>query len=118
MLKKQPLSVVRFALVDTDYIQIDDIRASGSFTGGASNRWSHAVVHDANEFTNNSGGALVISNNVDLPYYFEGHSTARLVALDVSGFNSVQEWKDEVKKLNKNRWIPEYLIFLRVTMID
>ena len=38
--------------------------------------------------------------------------------LYLSGFESVEEWMDEVKKLNKNRWIPEYLIFLKVTMID
>ncbi len=38
--------------------------------------------------------------------------------LDDSGFDSIKEWMDEIKKLNKNRWIPEYLIFLRVTMID
>ena len=38
--------------------------------------------------------------------------------VELSGFESVEEWKEEIKKLNKNRWMPEYLIFLKVTVVD
>jgi len=36
--------------------------------------------------------------------------------IHLSGFSTVEEWKDEVRRLNNNRWMPQYLIFLKVTM--
>ncbi len=82
------------ALVDGDYILVDDIRASSAFTGDFTNRWSHSLATDPNEFTNNGGTALVLSNNVDPIHYFEGHSTSRLVPLDVSDFASLATVKE------------------------
>ena len=38
--------------------------------------------------------------------------------VELSGFETVEEWKKEVKKLNKNRWMPEYLLFLKVTVVE
>jgi len=38
--------------------------------------------------------------------------------VELSGFETVEEWKNEVKKLNKNLWMPEYLIFLKVTVVE
>ncbi len=72
------------ALVDTDYIMIDDIRASASFSGDTTNRWSHTIAHDTSKFTNNGGSALIISNGTKGLYYFEGVSSGRFVALDIS----------------------------------
>jgi len=66
-------------------IYIDDIKVTTGFTGSADNRWSHGIVHDSNKFTGNGGTALVLSNNVDKPYYYEGDSgdvLARLTAID------------------------------------
>lgn len=36
--------------------------------------------------------------------------------IHLSGFDTVEEWKEEVRRLNSNRWMPQYLIFLKVTM--
>lgn len=36
--------------------------------------------------------------------------------IHLSGFESVELWKEEVRRLNNNRWMPQYLIFLKVTM--
>lgn len=72
----------------------------------------------------NIDGNTVVIGRVHVQKLFESiseprrHMSAFRSYLDVSGFESVEEWQNEVKKLNKNRWIPEYLIFLRVTMID
>lgn len=46
------------------------------------------------------------------------HNALFRAYLYLSGFKSVEEWKEEVKRLNKNRWMPDYLIFLKVTMKD
>lgn len=63
------------ALVDTDVINVDDIRVCGSFSGGVDNRWTWALATDATLFTNNSGAALLITNGTDGEiYYYEGHS--------------------------------------------
>ena len=35
--------------------------------------------------------------------------------IHLSGFDSVEEWKEEVRRLNNNRWMPQFLIFLKVT---
>lgn len=90
------------ALVDTDYINIDDIRVCGSFTGGANNRWSWGLATDVNAFASNSGLVLIISNDVDDLYFYQGHSgdtfkdsTAGVgvstVGFDFPSFGSVKE---------------------------
>jgi len=81
------------ALSADDYIIIDDIRATSAFTGSDSNRFSHAVVHDANKFNDNGGSALCISNNIDYIHYYEGgDGSGRFVSLDLSSvFNSCKE---------------------------
>ncbi len=55
-------------------IHIDDVKAHVIFAGGASNLWSYSLATDTNEFGNNGGMALVISNGVDDLQYFEGQS--------------------------------------------
>lgn len=82
------------ALVDTDVINIDDIRVYGAFGGGADDRWSWALATDVNLFTNNSGTALLISNGSDQEiYFYEGHSgdyfrpSLELAAVDAAGFD-------------------------------
>ena len=88
------------ALVATDFIIIDDIRASSSFSGSNSNRWSHSIATDPNEFTNNGGAAIIISNNVDKPYYFEGQDSDRFQLLDVSTFTSFGHSKEIIEFWN------------------
>ncbi len=34
--------------------------------------------------------------------------------IENSGFDTVNEWVEEIKKLNNNRWIPETLTLLKV----
>ena len=34
-----------------------------------------------------------------------------------SGFETVSEWIEEICRLNKNRFLPEYIMFLRCDMI-
>jgi len=72
------------ALVSGDYILVDDIRVSSTFSGTYSNRFSHTTTHDTSVFTSNGGTALVISNDVDKCYYFEGSSGSRFVLLDLT----------------------------------
>ena len=38
--------------------------------------------------------------------------------LALSGFETVEEWIKEVKKLNNNRWMPQYLMFIKVTSMS
>ena len=38
--------------------------------------------------------------------------------IHLSGFDTVKEWKEEIKKLNNNRWMPISLIFLKVTLLE
>ena len=35
-----------------------------------------------------------------------------------SGFDSVGEWINEIRKLNSNRWMPEYMFLFKVEMIE
>ena len=88
------------ALVATDYILIDDIRVSSAFSSAASNRWSHTTAHDSSLFTNNGGTALVISNNVDNPLYFEGQSADRFQDLDLSDITSFSHAKEIIEFWN------------------
>lgn len=74
-------------------------------------------------YTNEDGNSVVI-DKVKVEYLYESidldreHNKAFKEYLDLSGFDSVDKWKNEVKKLNKNRWMPNYLIFLKVTVVD
>lgn len=69
---------------------IDDIRAIKTFTGDADNHFTSTVTHDATEFANNGGTALIISNGTDDLALFEGHSDDRFIyaadALSGAGF--------------------------------
>jgi len=38
--------------------------------------------------------------------------------VEISGFNNVDEWIYAIRKLRPNRWLPDYLILLKVTMIE
>ena len=75
-------------------LYIDDLKVTTGFTGTYSNRFSHTIAHDAAEFTNNGGTALVLSNNVDAIQYFEGDNEDTLTALDVSDFTGLSNVKE------------------------
>lgn len=49
-----------------------------NFTGGLANRWSYTIVTDMNKFTKKSGSALMLTNNVDGIFYYEGEVGERL----------------------------------------
>ena len=72
-------------------------------------------------FTNDEGKREKIGY-VDVKYAFESwdeqreHKDIFEVFYKQSGFDTVEEWKKEVRRLNNNRWMPDYLIFLKVTM--
>jgi hypothetical protein len=51
--------------------------ATQQFTGSVANRFSHCVVTDMNKFTKRSGSALLITNNIDGIFYYEGSSSER-----------------------------------------
>ncbi|MBA7490156.1 hypothetical protein ES702_00691 [subsurface metagenome] len=80
----------------------------------------HFGTHKA-VFTNEKGERELI-NHVDIEYLNESwdeqreHDKVFYEYIHLSGFNTVEEWKDEVRRLNSNRWMPTYLIFLKVTM--
>jgi len=54
------------------------------FTGTDADRWSHTVATNPNVFTENGGTALIISNGVDGPFYFEGQTGDEFQSLTVS----------------------------------
>ena len=62
-------------------LYIDDVIVVSPFTGAASNLWSYSLATDTNEFGNNGGMALVISNGVDDLQYFEGQSSDKFQLL-------------------------------------
>ena len=72
-------------------------------------------------FTNDEGKREKIGY-VDVQYLIETwdeqreHTTHFLAYLEHSGFDTVEDWKEEVRRLNNNRWMPDYLIFLKVTL--
>lgn len=60
----------------------DDITdISEDWTGDADDRFAHAVVTDANMFTNNEGTALCVVNNVNDVKYFEGDASDKFTTL-------------------------------------
>ena len=82
------------ALVSTDVINIDDIRVCGTFTGGDTNRFSHAEAFDATKHSNNGGSALCISNGIDTPLYYEGQSNDVFQDMDFSTFVNFAHTKE------------------------
>ena len=55
-------------------IRLDDIRAYDEFTGDVDKAISSSLATDINEFTGNGGLALILSNQVDDLFYYEGDS--------------------------------------------
>ena len=72
------------ALSAADYVYVKDIKATDAFSGDSDNRWSHAIITDVSLFTHNGASALVISNNVQNLFYFEGHAGDRFVEWSLS----------------------------------
>jgi len=72
-------------------------------------------------FTNDEGKREKIGY-VDVQYAdeswdeYRSHDTLFEEFLKISGFKTIEEWKEEVRRLNNNCWMPDYLIFLKVTM--
>ena len=60
-----------------------------------------ALAMDSYESDNNHNHRTVLSNYVEN-----------------SGFESLDKWIEEIQKLNTNRWLPEYLRILKVTMVN
>lgn len=81
-------------------IYLDDIKVTTGFNGDASNRWSHGVAFDPTNFSNNGGSALVVSNNVDSIYYYEGDAGDTFAALDMSDFANFASAKEIVEFWN------------------
>ncbi len=81
-------------------IFLDDVKVTTGFTGGASNRWSHTLATDTSYFSNNSGSALIIGNNVDTFRYFEGDAGDTLAVLDVSDFSGLTIAKEIIEFWN------------------
>lgn len=61
----------------------DDITPVAPFSGTGT-RWSWDLKYDITTFPNNGGVALVICNDVDGLYYFEGQTGDKFQALDIS----------------------------------
>ena len=77
----------------------DDITpAGGDFTGSDADRWSHTTATNPNLFLGNGGTALIISNGVDAPFYFEGDTgdvfTPLVVSSDLTNFQFTKEVAD------------------------
>lgn len=68
-------------------IYLDDVRGFKPFGTSASKRWSCDTVTDLNYFTGNGGSALVLTNQVDDLYYYEGDSGDVFATL-VHGYTS------------------------------
>lgn len=49
---------------------------------------------------------------------FDDHLTAFKDYLALSGFDTIEDWRDQVLHLNSRGKIPSYLIFLEVTLKD
>lgn len=62
----------------------DDITPTPAPTGTDTDRWSHTTATNPNLFTMNGGTALIISNGVDKPYYFEGDTGDVFLPLTIS----------------------------------
>lgn len=78
------LTTSKAYLYDSGVDEWDDITPTPAPTGLDSDRWSHTVATNPNEFLNNGGTALIISNGVDEPYYFEGDTGDVFVPLTIS----------------------------------
>jgi len=62
----------------------DAVPADVPFTGIAKDYWSWTVAHNPSDFTANGGTALIISNGVDKPQYYEGDTGDKFTELTVS----------------------------------
>ena len=62
-------------------IRLDDIRGYDEMAGDADKPYSLSLATDINEFTNNGGLALILSNQVDDLFYYEGHANNVLATL-------------------------------------
>lgn len=93
-------------IIETLVMYIDDVKAHTLFTGGDTNLWSYSLATDTNEFGNNGGMALVISNGVDDLQYFEGQSGDKFQVLvhasGVSNTDVVAEFWNHLMFLNFN----------------
>ncbi len=80
------------AMANKNRIFIDDIRVYTKFTGDVDDRFSFCKVTDPTMFST-TGMALLISNNVDDIYYYEGQSgdvfnpSTNLAAVSSKGFD-------------------------------
>lgn len=87
--------------LDAKIVYLDDIKVTAGFTGDTGNRWSHTIATDTSEFSDNSGTALILSNNVDLPQQFEGgDNTGTIEALDISDFIGLTIIKEVIEFWN------------------
>ena len=55
-------------------IYLDDVKVFSAFTGGASDRWTHAVINDANEGWQNATALLLSNNTSDGAYTWDGQT--------------------------------------------
>jgi hypothetical protein len=79
------LTITNAYLYDSGADEWNDITpVGGDFTGTDSDRWSHTTATNPTLFTENGGTALIISNGVDKPFYFEGETGAIFEPLVVS----------------------------------
>lgn len=90
------ISVSLFAnatLPDLTILHLDAISADTCFTGGIDNRFSHCIATDDEEFPNNGGTALLISNGVDDVYAYEGDPGDKFAVLShlFPSFGNVKE---------------------------
>lgn len=68
-------------------IYLDDIRGYTPFTTTTAKRWSTTIATDLDMFTGNGGSALILSNQVDDLFFYEGDSRDVLTTL-VHGYTS------------------------------
>jgi hypothetical protein len=101
------LTSTKAYLYDSGNDEWDDISpAAGAFTGDADNRWNWTIATDTAYFTNNGGGALIITNGVDDLQEYEGQASDVFLAL-VHGYPSFSNAK-EVQEFWNHLFIVNY----------
>ena len=101
-------------------IYVDDLRVFSAFTGGATDRWSHDIINDANEGWQNATAILLSNGTTDEPYTWDGQLSTGLVILDTdtdfSTLASVKEvaqhydhlcfydFNDSVQRVRSHKW--------------
>jgi hypothetical protein len=68
-------------------VWLDDIRGYTELAGDDAKRVNWTIAHDLNEFTNNGGSALILTNGVDDVVYYEAQSGGSFATL-VHGYPS------------------------------